>query len=500
MEQKTHDRRWPWVLVKAASSVTTSPIGGRLATYYYRYYGMCFAHDDGIKWPEQGGVVKPKPGVVINRRLAAGEALRFSSRPMECLPGFREFYPEPLPLKDAWSCDARNHLFDAWRHTARCYGFREYDGPPLEPLELYTAKSGAEIVGQLFNFVDKGDRAVSMRPEMTPTVARMIAAAERAYKKPIKWFSMPQLFRYEKQQRGRLREHFQLNCDIFGEADVAADAEIIALLIDVLRRLGLDSQDVVVRLSSRQAWQRFYESRQGDPARAYEFYQVIDKIEREKPDVTAEKLRALSIDVADVRSFIEAGVPTPELQAVLNNLSARGLRDYVAVDYNVIRGLAYYTGVVFEAFDRKGEFRAIAGGGRYDQLVKLLSHGKVDLPALGFGMGDVVLLELLKARGKLPSFNTGLDCVVIVEDETLRAESLHLVQQLRQIGRLVEYSLTPAKGDKQLKRGLELGARYGHWVQRDAGGKIVYRTRHMASRCELTGDLQSALTTSDPLR
>jgi histidyl-tRNA synthetase len=291
-----------------------------------------------------------------------------------------------------------------------------------------------------------------------------------------------------------------LNCDIFGEADVAADAEIIALLIDVLRRLGLDSQDVVVRLSSRQAWQRFYESRQGDPARAYEFYQIIDKIEREKPDVTAEKLRALSIDVADVRSFIEAGVPTPELQAVLDNLSARGLRDYVAVDYNVIRGLAYYTGVVFEAFDRKGEFRAIAGGGRYDQLVKLLSHGKVDLPALGFGMGDVVLLELLKARGKLPSFNAGLDCVVIIEDETLRAESLNLVQQLRQIGRLVEYSLTPTKGDKQLKRALEMGARYGHWVQRDASGKIVYRTRHMVSRCELTGDLQSALTTSDPLR
>jgi histidyl-tRNA synthetase len=257
---------------------------------------------------------------------------------------------------------------------------------------------------------------------------------------------------------------------------------------------------VVIRLSSRQAWQRFYESRQGDPARAYEFYQVIDKIEREKPDITAEKLRALSIDVADVRSFIEAGVPTPELQAVLDNLSARGLRDYVAVDYNVIRGLAYYTGVVFEAFDRKGEFRAIAGGGRYDQLVKLLSHGKVDLPALGFGMGDVVLLELLKARGKLPSFNGGLDCVVIVEDESLRAESLHLVQQLRQIGRGVEYSLTPAKGDKQLKRALELGARYGHWVQRDANGKIVYRTRHLVSRCELTGDLKSALTTSDPLR
>ncbi len=174
--------------MKAASSVTTSPIGGRSATYYYKYYGVRFAHDDGIKWPEQSEVVKHKTGVVVNRRLAAEEVLRFHWPDMECLPGFREFYPEPLPLKDAWSCDARNHLFDAWRHTARCYGFREYDGPPLEPLELYTAKSGAEIVGQLFNFVDKGDRAVSMRPEMTPTVARMIAAAERAYKKPIKWF------------------------------------------------------------------------------------------------------------------------------------------------------------------------------------------------------------------------------------------------------------------------------------------------------------------------
>lgn len=419
---------------------------------------------------------------------------------MECLPGFREFYPEPLPLKDAWSCDARNHLFDAWRHTARCYGFREYDGPPLEPLELYTAKSGAEIVGQLFNFVDKGDRSVSMRPEMTPTVARMIASSERAYKKPIKWFSIPQLFRYEKQQRGRLREHFQLNCDIFGEPDVAADAEIVALLIDVLRRLGLDSQDFVVRLSSRQAWQRFYESRRGDPAKAYEFYQVIDKIEREKPEVTAGKLEALGLDAADVRRFIEAGEPTPELQAVLDNLAARGLRDFVAVDYNVIRGLAYYTGIVFEAFDKKGEFRAIAGGGRYDQLVKLLSQGKVDLPALGFGMGDVVLLELLKARGKLPRFTPGLDSMVIIEDESLRAESLALVQRLRQAGRLVDYSLTPAKGDKQLKRALEQGARYSHRVERDAQGRITYRTRHLASRCELVGDIASALDTSDPAR
>lgn len=290
------------------------------------------------------------------------------------LPGFRDFYPEPLPTPDAWSCDLRQHLFARWRETARRYGFREYDGPPLEPLELYTNKSGAEIVAQLFNFTDKGNREVSLRPEMTPTVARMIATSERAYKKPVKWFSIPQLFRYEKQQKGRLREHFQLNCDIFGEADVSADAEIIALLIDVLRGLGLTSADFVIRLSSRQAWQRFFAARGGDAAKAYEFYQVVDKIERERPEVSAEKLAPLGVKLEDVRAFIDSSVPEPELQSVLDNLAARGLADFVKVDYGVIRGLAYYTGVVFEAFDRKGEFRAIAGGGRYDQLVEQVSR------------------------------------------------------------------------------------------------------------------------------
>src|ERR1044071_153601 len=177
---------------------------------------------------------------------------------MERLPGFRDFFPEPLPHKDVWSADARQYIFAKWRETARRYGFREYDGPPLEPLELFTLKSGEEIVGQLYNFVDKGERAVALRPEMTPTLARMAAAAERHYKKPFKWFAIPQLFRYEKQQKGRLREHFQFNADIIGEPEVGADAELIALLIDTLRSLGLTEEDFVIRLSSRNAWQEFY--------------------------------------------------------------------------------------------------------------------------------------------------------------------------------------------------------------------------------------------------
>ena len=231
---------------------------------------------------------------------------------MDRLPGFRDFYPEPLPNPEAWSADLRQHIFRCWRETARRYGFREYDGPPLEPLELYTNKSGSEIVAQLFNFVDKGDRAVALRPEMTPTVARMIATAERAYKKPVKWFSLPQLFRYEKQQKGRLREHFQLNCDIFGEIDPAADAEIVALLIDVLRALGLTAEDFLIRLSSRQAWQRFFAARVGDTAKAYEFYQVVDKLDREAAPSSAAKLALLGVKYEDVTNFIAASVPEPE--------------------------------------------------------------------------------------------------------------------------------------------------------------------------------------------
>lgn len=403
---------------------------------------------------------------------------------MDRLPGFRDFYPEPLPHSDVWSADARQYIFDRWRATARRYGFREYDGPPLEPLELFTTKSGDEIVGQLYNFTDKGDRGISLRPEMTPTLARMVAAHERAYKKPIKWFAIPQLFRYERQQKGRLREHFQLNADIMGENDPAADAEIIALLIDSLRALKLTADDFVIRLSSREAWQRFFSQRCSDPAKAYDFYQIIDKLEREEPTVSRTKLEKLGLKLDDVNAFIAASQPTPELQRVLDNLAARGLGDFVKIDYNVIRGLAYYTGVVFEAFDRKGEFRAIAGGGRYDNLVKLMSGGKVDLPALGFGMGDVVLLELLKARGLLPKFDAGVDVFCLIEDETLRADSLKLITELRGAGKVVEYSFATLKPDKQFKRAMELGAAHTIRLERSSDGSLSARIKNLRSRAE----------------
>ena len=407
---------------------------------------------------------------------------------MERLPGFRDFYPEPLPHNDVWSADARQYIFDQWRTIAKRYGFREYDGPPLEPLELFTTKSGEEIVGQLFDFEDKGKRHVALRPEMTPTLARMVAAHERNYKKPIKWFAIPQLFRYEKQQKGRLREHFQFNADLIGETDPAADAELIALLIDTLRAFGLTAEDFVIRLSSRNAWQEFFKHGGGDHAHEYEFFQIIDKLERNSPDESEKKLSALGFTLAGVNAFIESGKPTAELQSILDNLTARGLKDFVKIDYQVIRGLAYYTGVVFEAFDRKGEFRAIAGGGRYNNLVKLISGGKVDLPALGFGMGDVVLAELLKARGLLPKFDSQMDVFVLIEDEALRPISLKLVHDLRAAGYAVEYPITPAKSDKQFKRAQELKVAYTARLENDA----YVRIRNFKTRDEIVTGLEGA--------
>lgn len=420
---------------------------------------------------------------------------------MERLPGFRDFYPEPVPHAELSSADARQYIFDKWRVTARQYGFREYDGPPLEPLELFTTKSGDEIVGQLYNFKDKGDREMSLRPEMTPTLARMAAAHERNYKKPFKWFAIPQLFRYERPQKGRLREHFQLNADILGESDVSADAELIALLIDTLRSFGLTAEDFVIRLSSREAWHDYFTRNKGEPSRELEFYQIVDKLERDEPEVSAEKLKALGFSFDEVNGFVKAGEPTDTLRQIIQDLEARGMNDYVRVDYGVIRGLAYYTGTVFEAFALKENLRAIAGGGRYDNLVKLISGGKVQMPALGFGMGDVVLLELIKARQLLPSFEGSIDIFCIIEDAELRAPSLKLISDLRSSGISVDYSLGNVKPDKQFKRAQELKVAQSIKLEKAESGGLQVRLRNMRTREEQRFSVEAArefLTKSPP--
>jgi histidyl-tRNA synthetase len=386
--------------------------------------------------------------------------LFYPMKQIERLPGFRDFFPDPVPNPDLGRMAERQYIFETWRQVARRYGFREYDGPPLESLELYKAKSGDEIVHQLYHFTDKGDREVAMRPEMTPTLARMVSCHQRNYKKPMKWFSVPQLFRYERQQKGRLREHFQLNADIIGDTNKAADAELIALVIDVLRAFGMDHEDFVIRLSSRDAWQGFFEARCDEPEKSYSFYQIVDKLERETPDISAEKLGQIGISYDEVTAFIQKAQPTEDLQIILQQLEARGLGDYVKIDYGVIRGLAYYTGVVFEAFDRKGQFRAIAGGGRYDHLIKLISGNKTDLPSLGFGMGDVVLADMLRDKGLFPKSNPAVDVYFQILNEDLRLESIPCIQTMRDNGIAVEWPMTASGGNKQFKNALELGARY----------------------------------------
>jgi histidyl-tRNA synthetase len=380
---------------------------------------------------------------------------------IQALPGFRDFYPADLAL--------RTHIFETWRAVAARYGFEEYDGPPLEPLDLYTAKSGDEIVGQLYSFEDKGDRKVALRPEMTPTLARMVAARAQALRKPIRWFSVPQLFRYERQQRGRLREHFQLNCDLIGESSPLADAEVIALAIDVMRAFGLGPNDVRVRLSDRRVLTAILRDR-GVPGhamlKAFDFIDKVERVRREEFEkFTSEAAvfgRATANDLVEVsrirgweqldaelrRSPASSNCAAP-LRETYRALEAMGLAEFLDIDLTIVRGLAYYTGVVFEIFDAGRTLRAVCGGGRYDNLLDAI--GAVELPAVGFGMGDVVLAELLNNKKLVPTSASSIDAFLafIAQDDVPHV--LALAHQLRDAGLRVEYALSPQTVGKQLK-------------------------------------------------
>jgi histidyl-tRNA synthetase len=384
------------------------------------------------------------------------------------LPGFRDFYPTELA--------ERSFIFGGWRDVARRYGFVEYDGPPLEPLDLYTKKSGAEIVDQLYNFTDKGKRDVALRPGMTPTLARMVAARANAMRKPVRWFSIPQLFRYERAQRGRLREHFQLNMDIIGEADVSADAELIASAIDAMRVFGLTNEDVVARVSDRRLLNALLRGIGIEEQQMSAAYAALDKLDRDPRDVLEQRLetagigreaRARLFDLAGAaanegeftRLVRDAGAAAEydEMRRYLAHTEALGVRDWVRLDLSIVRGLAYYTGIVFELFDAKGELRAICGGGRYDTLLESL--GGVSLPALGFGMGDVVLGELLRARGKMPAAAAALDVWVAYGESGSVENAMRVAAKLRARGRSVEYALGNQKLARQLKAAHAAGAR-----------------------------------------
>ncbi len=376
----------------------------------------------------------------------------------QSLPGFRDFYPE--------DCAVRNYVFDHWRSVAHRYNFHEYEGPVLEPSELYRKKSGEEILRQLFHFEDRGERSVAMRPELTPTLARMAVARQRDYRKPMRWFGIGQFFRYEKPQKGRGREFYQLNVDILGESSASADAELIAFAIDLMLDFGFRGEDFIIRLSNRDAWIDFMRAESMAMENLQEFLQIIDKMERESPETTDKKLTALGSSRQAVDNFISSSAADKHFSSIMQNLKARNLSDHVMIDLGVVRGLAYYTGTVFEVFDRGKAMRAVAGGGRYDNLCGLISNDTTSMPACGFAMGDVVITDLIKetknAHSRLLSHlgaaNT-TDVQVIIADESIRHEALYTIQHLRNAGFRVNYSMTENKVGKQFTQAEHAKAR-----------------------------------------
>jgi histidyl-tRNA synthetase len=347
----------------------------------------------------------------------------------------------------------------------------EYDGPPLEPLEIYTRKSGQEIVGQLYRFTDQGDREVALRPEMTPTFARMIAARAAALPKPIRWFSIPQLFRYERPQRGRLREHFQLNMDIVGETDPLADAELVAAGLECLRALGLRAEHIVARVSDRTLIGGMLTAMGIPDEGRLEVFAALDKLNRESDEWVRERLGEAGADAEAAERLLGLGGATLEglatefadseqvcdsidrLERFFAYMDAFGLGEFVTFDAVLVRGLAYYTGMVFEVWERSGRLRAICGGGRYDDLLAAL--GGVDLPSVGFGMGDG---ELLRDLDLVPELSTSVQDFIVCVSPSERPRALDLAMSLRSGGRRVAYDLRERSVRRQLKAATQAGA------------------------------------------
>ncbi len=404
--------------------------------------------------------------------------------------GMRDFYPEQM-FQRRW-------LEDLWRQVSLRNGFVEYDGPILEHLELLTAKSGQEIVEQLFSLKDRAGRDLAIRPEITPTLARMVNQRVESLPKPIRWFSIPRLCRTEQPQRGRLREFFQWNIDILGVDSPVADAECIFVAVDLLRALGLKAKDVVVRISSRELLAALlkevgFSAEQVDTA-----YRLLDKrgkIENETFEAqlrqvfTDEKLqqglqrinsyRTLDEIMAEPDLSDQSRSAAQRLVEVFSVLATLGVADYCSFDIGIVRGLAYYTGMVFEIFDRAGEFRAIGGGGRFDDLLKAL--GGPNMPAVGFGVGDVILTEVLREKGLLPELAKTSEFYVIDADASLFNKVLEIVARLRASGRGSEFSYKRTSLGKQLKAAAAAGAGRCVIVGQETTDKGLVSIKDMAS-------------------
>jgi len=379
--------------------------------------------------------------------------------------GTRDFYPEDMRL--------RNWLFDNFTNASLLHGFEEYDAPVLEYEELYTRKQGEEITQQLYNFQDKGNRKVALRPEMTPSLARMVMARAGGLPMPIKWFSIPQCWRYERTQRGRGREHYQWNVDIWGTTEISADAELISVLVTFFEGIGLTAKDIVIRVSSRKVLEEVLGSlgMRGDV-----FAQtcvIVDKMGKLSSDVIEEQLSGLGHDsevittiqsvlgIKDMNGLQEAlkdeSMAVSELNFLFDAIDSYGISEWVEFDASIVRGLAYYTGAVFEAHDKAGKFRAICGGGRYDKLLSTL--GGKDLPATGFGFGDMVIMELLAEKDLIPELVSDIDDTVIPLNSDLRNAAVMVAASLRNSGRTVDLVLEDKKMKWVFKHAERVGAK-----------------------------------------
>ena len=378
--------------------------------------------------------------------------------------GTRDFYPEDMRL--------RNWLFDNFAYASLLHGFEEYDSPILEHEELYTRKQGEDIVKQLYNFEDKGSRKVSLRPEMTPSLARMVMSRAGVLPMPIKWYSIPQCWRYERTQKGRGREHYQWNVDVWGTNEISADAELFSVLVTFFESVGLTENEIVIRVSSRKVLEEVLGSLGIEGDSFAQTCVIVDKMDKLSSEVINEQLSDLGHS-KEVISTIQStlGINSletlkntlekdsealNELQTLFEAIESYGISDWVEFDGSIVRGLAYYTGCVFEVNDREGKFRAICGGGRYDKLLSTL--GGKDLPATGFGFGDMVIMEVLAEKDLLPELLSGVEDVVIPLSPDLRNVAVKVASVLRSSDRLVDLVLDDKKMKWAFKHAERIGA------------------------------------------
>lgn len=434
------------------------------------------------------GSDRSSKGKKNERELSKGRAGMIVT---EAVAGTRDFLP-PLMREREW-------LFDHFKEVARLFGFEPYDAPILEPEELYKRKAGEEITQQMYNFVDKSKLPVALRPEMTPTLARLILQQGKSLLMPVKWFSIPQCWRYETTTRGRKREHYQWNCDIWGIDKVTAEAELLAVMTTFFRRVGLTQEDVGIKVSSRRMLQSMMSNLGIKDKDFAATCVIIDKLDKLEEFQVLEELQALGIgervarDVIDcvkVKSIEElaqklGGEKHPaveDLRTLWELAKGYGYEDWLIFDASIVRGLSYYTGIVFEVFARQGELqRAICGGGRYDKI--LSTYGaKQDIPACGFGFGDVVIMEILHEKGLVPKGTSEhtVDEIVIPFNEDLRGAACRVAMMLRNAGRSVDIFLKRARTMKQaFSYADRVGARRAVLIAPDEWGKGMVRVKYL---------------------